>query len=170
MKRAVKAEGGFETMLEIGRSWVILAAGCFLSIAASHPGLALSVELAPVVEPPAVVGTVVIWGAAADASGPNLWYRYRVRRTGADYQVLRDYGPQASLAWTPLREGNYEVEVSVRDLDAGDIAAASSIFQVTSAVVNGQPTVSPTANPQVFLFSSPGCRPGYRMQVVLQNE
>jgi len=119
--------------------------------------------------PPAVVGTDITWGAAADGSGTNLWYRFRARRFGGDYQVIRDYAPVYSLDWAAIREGIYEMEVSVRDLESGDVSAATSMFEVTSAVVNGQPAVNPTANPLVFLFSSPACEAGQRIQVVFQS-
>src|SRR5689334_24870893 len=92
---------------------------------------AMTVALATSVPSPTPVGVRVTFTAAvSDASGSNQWYRFRVRRLGGDYQMVRDYSPIFTLDWTASKhEGFYEVEVSARDLDTGDVSTSSSLFQ-----------------------------------------
>jgi hypothetical protein len=112
---------------------------------------------------------VTFSAAVTDASSSNLWYRFRVRKQGGAYQIIRDYGPVNALDWTAAKhEGAYEIEVSARDLDSGDASTASALFQFQSLVTGGQPVVSPTTNSLVFLYSAPGCAAGSRMRVQFQ--
>ena len=147
----------------------LLAIG-FAALAASAAN-GMTVVLTPSASSPAPVGTVVKFSAAVpDAPSPNLWYRFRVRRPGEEYQIIRDYGAANALDWTAAtHEGVYEMEVSARDLDTGDESSISSLFQFLSLVpASGQPVVSPTANSLVFLYSAPACAGGARMRVQFQ--
>jgi arylsulfate sulfotransferase len=131
----------------------------------------MTVALTPSVPSPAPVGAMVTFSASVDgAPGASIWYRFRVRRQGGEYQVIRDYGPVSGLAWTAARhEGSYEIEVSARALDTGDESTASSLFQFQPVVTAGQPVVSPTANSLVFLYSAPACDGQSRMRVQFQT-
>ena len=72
--------------------------------------------------------------------------------------------------WTASRhEGNYEIEVSVRNQDSGESATASTIYQFASRISDTSPVISPTANPLVFLYSAPPCAPESRMRVEFQS-
>jgi arylsulfate sulfotransferase len=132
---------------------------------------AMSVSLNPSIPPPAPVGTIVTWTAAvSDAGSGPIWYRFRSRLLGADFSVIRDYGPAASLDWTASeREGVYEIEVSARNVSTGDSDTISATYEMTSRVTNGVPVINPTANPLVFLYSAPPCPVGESMSVHFQT-
>jgi len=148
--------------------WTRLAVG--LGVLGSIAANGMTATLTPSVPSPVPVGTPVTFIAAAPAaSTATLWYRFRVRKLGGEYQIVQDYGPVDTLAWAARKhEGNYEIEVSVRNLDAGSESKASSLFEFQSLVTAGRPVVTPTANPLVFLFSAPTCASGSRMHVQFQ--
>ncbi len=145
-----------------------VAAGFALFTAFAASGMTL--DLTPSVQSPAPVGTIVTFNASVSGvQGTNLWYRFRVRRAGSEYQMIRDYGPVSTLDWTASKhEGVYEMEVSARDLDSGSESSAVSIFNFQSLVQAGQPLVTPTQNSLVFLYSAPACGGGSRMRVQYQ--
>jgi hypothetical protein len=127
----------------------------------------MTVALTPSVPSPVPVGTWVSFAAdVPEASGAKLWYRFRVRRQGDDYQIVRDYGPVDSLDWTAAKhEGVYEIEASARNLDTNEESTISLLFEFQSLVKAGQPVVTPTGNSLVFLYSAPACDAGSRMRV-----
>lgn len=137
---------------------------------AHGPAAQISAALTPSSPSPAPAGTVITWSAdtAGAAEGATLWHRFRVRPFGGDFHVVRDYGPLNTLDWAPLREGSYEMEVSVRVGDTSEITAASSVFQISSRLAGDTPVVNPTGNPLLFLYSAPPCPSGYRMRVNYQ--
>src|SRR5438552_4178656 len=112
-----------------------------LFLAAAAPAAAMSAILSPSIPSPAPVGTMIRWNTSvSDAGGGAVWYRFRARQLGSDYQLIRDYGPVAWLDWTaPDHEGSFEIELSVRNLGTGETAVASSLFQMTSLVPDGKP-------------------------------
>jgi arylsulfate sulfotransferase len=134
-------------------------------------GLASSVNLqASSAEAP--VGTAVHLSASTDVQdGSTIWYRYRVRRTGGEFHTVRDFGPQTDLDWTTLaREGTYEIEVTAQNKVSGETMIATSNIQVDPLTSEGKETVTPTANPLVFIFSAPPCQAGARMRVAFQSD
>jgi len=150
--------------------WDRLASGLALLAATGANGM--TVMVSPSVPSPTPVATLVTFTASVpDApAAANLWYRFRVRKEGGVYQLIRDYGPVNALDWTAVdHDGSYEVEVSARDLNSGEQAAGSLPFQFQSRVGVGQPVVSPTANSLVFLYSAPACDAGSRMRVQFQR-
>jgi len=142
---------------------VILASLCLLTSGALN---ALTVKLTPSAPSPGLVGNMVTFSAASDAPGAQrVRYRFRVRRMGRDFRVIRDYAPQNTLDWTAAEhEGAYELEAAAKNADTGETATASIIYQMASRV-SGSSAVNATANPQVFLFSAPPCAAGGRMRV-----
>jgi arylsulfate sulfotransferase len=126
----------------------------------------MSVTLAGSAPSPLPLATGVNWSPQAGSANPGtLWYRYRVRSVDGDFQMIRDFGPEANLAWTASEhEGMYEMEVTVRNLGTGEWAADTSLVQVT-ALAAGAPVITPTASPLVFLYSAPACPSGSRMRV-----
>jgi arylsulfate sulfotransferase len=128
----------------------------------------LTASLQASVPSPVAVGTTItlephVTGAA---EGSRLWYRYRERAPGGRFRVVRDYGPVASLNWTAAeREGMYTIELSVRSLDTGEIVDTAADFEFQSRAMAGQPTVSATSHPLVYLYSAPPCPAGDRMRV-----
>ena len=140
---------------------------CLFAPSASGITAALSSSVAS----PMPLGTPVLFSAASpDAASTNLWYRFRIREQGGDYQIIRDYGPISTLQWTAANhEGIYEMEVSIRDLSTGDQSATSSVFEFQSLVTSGQPAATPTPNSLLFLFSAPACDSSSQMQVQFQT-
>jgi arylsulfate sulfotransferase len=111
---------------------------------------------------PVALGTMVSWSAAASGDGSErVWYRFRVRERGGRFDTVRDFSPASTLAWTASdHEGTYEVEVTVRDLDGGRTAVATSTIEMEPRAQGATPVVSATPNPLVFLYSDASCRSG----------
>jgi hypothetical protein len=125
----------------------------------------------PSQDPPAVGDVVFVDATSGDASGSDVWYRFRVRRPDGTFQTIMDYGPSNSLEWTASRsEGTYEIEVTARDLATGETATTSTIYQIAPRIVGDEPGVSATANGLVFLYSAPPCAAGRRMAVVFESQ
>jgi hypothetical protein len=128
----------------------------------------MSASLTPSISSPAPVGTIVTWAAeGAGTESTNLWYRFRSRDAGSteDFATIVDYGPGNSLDWTASEhEGDYEVEVSVRNNDTGEVAVSRAPFHFDSRVTD-TPVISVTANPLVFLYSAPPCPVDSTMRV-----
>jgi hypothetical protein len=148
---------------DVRRSLFAIAFAAVAVVAANG----MTVDLALSTSAPVPVGSLVtITASVPDASGSSLWYRFRVRRQGDEYQMIRDYGPVNSLEWTASKhEGTYEMEVSARDLNSGAESRATTTLEFQSRVSGAQPVVSPTTNSLVFLYSAPGCAAGSRMRV-----
>jgi arylsulfate sulfotransferase len=84
--------------------------------------------------------------------------------------MVRDYGPDNSLDWTATElEGDYEIEVSTRDNETGEVSVTSSLFHVTPRATGAAPVLSETAAPLVFRYSAPACPAGSRMRVQFQS-
>jgi arylsulfate sulfotransferase len=128
----------------------------------------MAVSIQPSVPSPAPVGTAITFDAQISgvADGSRLWYRYRERAPGGRFRVIRDYGPIASLNWTAAeQEGIYTVELSVRNLDTGETVDTASDYRFESRAMAGQPVVSATSHPLVYLYSAPPCPAGDRMRI-----
>ena len=143
----------------------LFAIGLTLSCGFAAQGMSLAVTTS--MDSPVPVGTMIAFSAAvADAPGSNQCYRFRVRRNGGAYRMVRDYGPASTLHWTASdREGAYEMEISARDLDTGDESTTTSLFHFQSLVTSGEPVITPTSNSLVFLYSAPACPTGSRIRV-----
>ena len=148
-----------------------LVCASLIWLAGSVANAAMSVNLQPSVPSPATVGTVVTWWVpVSDADDGALWYRFRSRRIGWGYQVVRDFSPLDSLDWTAADyDGNFELEVTVRNLATGETVVATAPYTLKSNALGGRPVVSPTAHPLVFLYSAPPCDAGSRMRVEFQS-
>lgn len=131
---------------------------------------AMSVTLTPSINSPAPLGTTVTWTAAVDSALPGtLVYAFRVRPLNQAFHTVVDYGPSATLNWTTIQhEGNYEVEVSVRNNATSEVVATSGVFEFSSLVPNGAATVSRADNPLVYIYSAPSCATGSRMRITFQ--
>jgi arylsulfate sulfotransferase len=70
--------------------------------------------------------------------------------------VVRDFSPANTFAWTPMREGTYDIEVTVKDgYQGGEPTSAVATDAVDSRVSGSQAVVTPTLNPLVALYSVP---------------
>jgi hypothetical protein len=127
---------------------------------------AIQVDLVPSVGSPQPVGTpVVLMATATDPNPGILAYRYTVSGGGVS-RIVRDFSQTNSLELAGVMvEGDYTVQVAVRNNRTQETAQTSMVFQFTSRVANGQPVVSATANPLVALFSAPACPQGSNMRV-----
>jgi hypothetical protein len=134
----------------------------------------MSVALSGSIASPAPLGTPVTWTAnATGAESGTLWYRFRTRYVETalrshpvsfGYRTVVDYGPNATFAWSTIaREGTYEIEVSVRNLNTGEIAEASSQFTLTR-LAEATPVVTPTTHPLVYIYSLPACRGSWQVE------
>jgi arylsulfate sulfotransferase len=110
---------------------------------------------------------ITFTAGVSDASSGVLWYRFRVRPDGLEYRTLKDFGPDNTVKWTASEhEGNYELEVTVRNRDTGESSIASMPFTFNSRLADAnQPVINPTAHPLVMLYSAPPCAPPMRMHV-----
>ena len=153
------------------RKLLVFAVSALIPLAVPQFASAMSVSLRPSVPSPAPVGTIVTWTPSVTGAGPGtFWYRYRTRPAGGTFHVARDFGPQYLFDWTASEhEGNYEIEVTVRDLNTGDTAAGTAAYAMTSRVAGNIPVLTPTANPLVFLYSAPPCPAGGQMRVQFQS-
>ena len=80
-----------------------------------------------------------------------LWYRFRARRAGEGFRVLKDYGPEETLDWTVNDyDGSFEIEVTVRNIDTKELAVARERFDMLSNATAGQPAIVPTWHPLLF--------------------
>ena len=168
---------------------VALLAAAPLSLAAQ-----ISVAISSLVQSPASLGTPITWTATVSGTSPGtLWYRFGVRSDGVAgrrprapapqavtrphpsppepaFRTIVDYGPQSSLAWSTIDgEGTYEFQVSVRNIATGETAQSVARFELTSLVTGGEPVITPTAHPLVFIYSAPPCAYGSRMRVRFQS-
>jgi hypothetical protein len=69
---------------------------------------------------------------------------------------VRDFSPDDHFTWAPMQEGNYRIQVAVKDgFDAADAQTDVVTDKVGSRVTGDEAVISPTANPLVALFSVP---------------
>src|SRR5215472_3293005 len=126
--------------------------GTLVSVFAGSVSAQMSVSITSTAHQVAL-GTAVGFAAQVDGADPvgsappPLWYRYRVRLVGQDYQMVRDFGPREDLLWAPsAREGAYEVEVTAMNLATGETVAQTSVVQV-SPLAYAAPVITPTSHP-----------------------
>src|SRR5262245_27052610 len=62
-----------------------------------------------------MVGATVNWTATAVDSKP-LEYQFSVQQGSGSYVVTQDYSPNILFKWTPMAEGNYNVQVLAREV------------------------------------------------------
>jgi hypothetical protein len=76
-------------------------------------------------------------------------------------RVVRDFSLANSFAWTPMKEGTYDIQVIVKEgFDATNSESADALDVVKSRVTGSQAVITPTSNPLVALYSVPPTRPG----------
>jgi len=144
---------------------------CLLMASVSPLAATMSVSLATSAWDPVPVGVVAsFYPNVSNAENGTLWYRYRVRKPITGWQVIRDFGPDAWLHWAESEvEGTYELEVTAQNKVTRETATDSFSFKVVSRATQGQPVVSATAHPLVFLYSAPACPAGASIRVQFQD-
>ena len=146
------------------RKWLLLAGcGC---LACPVFG-ALSVQItAPLSSAPLVGVPITFTATAADTNAGAITYRYSVAQNAGASQILVDYNSYNTFIWAPSQqEGSYTVAVSARNLSSGETASSQIQFTVQPQAANGEPVITPTANPLVALYSAPPCPVGSSITV-----
>jgi arylsulfate sulfotransferase len=115
-----------------------------------------TVSLAPSGPSPPPVGERVTWTATASNCGEAPVYQFSVGPVGGPLHVVRDFSPASSFVWTPMQEGGYYVQVTVKDEFGTTADHSAAVMDRVNSRVNGlQAIVTPTANPLVALYSVP---------------
>jgi hypothetical protein len=115
-----------------------------------------TISLAPSEPAPQLVGEAITWTATATGVGPAPVYQFSVAPHGGTFQMVRDFSPTSSFAWTPMQEGTYDIEVTVKDgYQTTETTSAVAVDAVASRVTGSQAVVTPTLNPLVALYSAP---------------
>ena len=96
------------------------------------------------------LGAAIQWNADPDNSGNgSLWYRYRVTTPAGESRLLRDFGPDPQLQWSTIEsEGFYQMELTSRNLESGEISVSTANVLFTPLATN-QGVVTPTINPLI---------------------
>jgi hypothetical protein len=103
-----------------------------------------------------LVGERVTWTATATGVWAAPIYQFSAATRGGAFHVLREYSPTDTFTWTPMREGDYDIRVTVKDgYQAGETASAVVTEGVGSLVTGSQAVVTPSLNPLVALYSVP---------------
>src|SRR5579883_311273 len=116
---------------------------------------AIQVQVATSLPSPQKVGTPITWTVTASDPNPGLLnYRFAVS-AGGPSTTISDYTQANTFTWTPsVREGLYQMQVTVRNNSTQQTQAVTVPFLITSRVTGTQPVVSSTAHPLVALFSA----------------
>lgn len=118
--------------------------------------LSCTVSLAPSEAAPQLVGERIIWTATATDCGTAPVYQFSVAPQGDAFRVVRDFSPTNTFAWTPMQEGAYNIEVTVKDgYQATETTSAVAVDTVASRVAGSEAVITPTLNPLVALYSAP---------------
>jgi arylsulfate sulfotransferase len=111
------------------------------------------------------VGATITWTAAAPAIKGAV-YQFSVASAGSPFTVVRGFERASSFAWTPMQEGTYRLQATVKaGFAAGKSSDGTASFIVRSRITGKAAVVSGTANPLVALYSVPPCTAG---KVVIQ--
>src|SRR5947209_8227810 len=114
------------------------------------------VSLAPSEAAPQLVGERITWTATATDCGAAPVYQFSVAPHAGAFHVVRDFSPTNAFAWTPMQEGAYDIEVTVKDgYQATETTAAVVTDAVASRVTGSEAVITPTLNPLVALYSAP---------------
>ncbi len=127
---------------------------CLLSVSLTDSG-----PLVP------LVGSPVVWTAAASGHGESPVYQFSVGPIGGVFHVVRDFDASDSFTWNPMQEGRYDIRVTVKDgFDSSTGESATATYTATSRVTGSSAVISPMSNPLVALYSAPPS-PGTSMYV-----
>src|SRR5262249_18329735 len=114
------------------------------------------VSLAPSEAAPQLVGEPITWTATATDCGTAPVYLFSAAPHGGAFHVVRDFSPTNTFTWTPMQEGTYDIQVTVKDVyQATETTSAVVVDVVASRVAESQAVVTPTLNPLVALYSVP---------------
>ncbi len=116
----------------------------------------MSVTLSASGPPVPLVGSPVIWTAAASGDGTSPVYQFSVGQAGGVSHVVRDFSPTSSFTWNPLQEGTYHIQVVVKaSYGASTADPGSAKYTAQTRIVGNSAVITPMANPLVALYSAP---------------
>lgn len=119
-----------------------------------------TVTLAPSNDSP-LVGDRITWTATAVDVGATPVYQFSAAPHGGAFHVVRDFSRANAFAWTPMQEGDYDLEVTVKDgYQASETISAVAVDSVASRVTRSEAVITPTLNPLVALYSAPASSAG----------
>ena len=156
------------------KKFFLVALGLAITMAVPQMSFATPVisNFSPSVPSPQPVGTLVTWTATASDPDPGtLTYAFSVGLQNGKLSLARDYGYNDSFpAYPALQEGNYTIQVVVRNDSTGNTATASATWMATAIASSTNPVViSTTANPLVALFSAAACKSPNSMLVQFKD-
>ena len=139
-----------------------------LALAAAPAFAQLSVTLTPNISPPQMVGTPIVFTAAASGGSGNYDYQFTANLTATRVQIKQDFNTMTQFAWTPsVKEGTYTIGVVARDLANKSFRGyMTTAFAVTPALNAGGQAIHKTTHPLVVLFSAPPCPAGQNERVI----
>src|SRR5437667_3245812 len=118
------------------------------------------VSLAPNEAAPQLAGEGITWTATATDCGATPVYQFSVAPHAGAFRVARDFSPANTFAWTPMQEGAYDIEVTVKDgYQATETTSAVAGDAVASRVAGSEAVLTPTLNPLVALYGVPPASP-----------
>src|SRR5438128_1427161 len=114
------------------------------------------VSLAPSEAAPQLVGDGITWTATATDCGAAPVYQFSAAPDGGAFRMVRDFSPSNAFTWTPMQEGAYDIQVTVKDgYQATETTTAVVADAVASRVTGSEAVITPTLNPLVALYSAP---------------
>jgi hypothetical protein len=114
------------------------------------------VSLTPSEPAPQLVGETINWTATAAGVGANPVFQFSAAPHGGAFHVVRDFSLANSFLWTPMQEGLYDLEVTVKDgYQATETTSAVAADAVNSRVTGSAAVITPAANPLVAMYSIP---------------
>lgn len=140
-----------------------------LTAVAGTARAALSVSLTSNMGSPRPVGSSITWTATAKGDtdpAPQYVYKFTAELAGLPRVTRAGFQKSNKIVWTPSAlDGNYTVDVVVKNLNTGTTASATVNYTITS-LAGANSAVNATAHPLVALFSGPACRMPNTMRVV----
>src|SRR4029077_11336724 len=83
-------------------------------------------------------------------------YQFSAATHGGTFQMVRDFSPANTFTWTPMQEGSYDIQVTVKDGYQGTgTTSAMATDNIASRVTGSQAVVTPAANPLVEVYGVP---------------
>ena len=143
--------------LLVALTFMIPVAGSREASADSHIALVSDLPSPP------PVGTTITWTVLP--ADPNFFdYRLSVSPVSEPLRVMYDFDFRTEFEWTPIEDGEYQIELAMKERRESVVARIESTFVIESRVVDS-PIVTPTDHPLVALYSAPQCELG-EMRVV----
>ena len=129
-----------------------------------------TVTLAPSDDSP-LVGERVTWTATAVDVGATPVYQFSAAPHGGAFHVVRDFSPTNSFDWTPMQEGRYDIQVTVKDgYQATETTSAVAVDEVASRVSGSQAVDHAHRQPARGLVQRPAVLGGDGLRPVRRGE